>query len=222
MTLHREIVLLDMNGTFMFGGDRFGPDEDYWLAYREFGGTRDRDTVNRSIKTVFDHLAVRYNDPGFFDSFPRVEEALAVVNPGLSDDEVGRLAAVFARHELGRIPDEYSEAVRALATRHRLGIVGDIWAEKSLWIDELDRAGILHLFEAVVISSDIGSVKPSPALMRTALRIMKAEPDDAIVIGDSAFRDGGGALAAGVPFILVGGQRHHVALAHASSLLELV
>jgi len=31
------VLLLDMNGTFMFGHDRFGPDEDYYATYRPLG-----------------------------------------------------------------------------------------------------------------------------------------------------------------------------------------
>src|SRR5947208_6503561 len=33
-------VLLDMNGTLMFGGDRFGPDQHYAATYRSLGGSR--------------------------------------------------------------------------------------------------------------------------------------------------------------------------------------
>ncbi|HUY89473.1 MAG TPA: hypothetical protein VMV10_12130 [Pirellulales bacterium] len=31
-------ILLDMNGTFMFGQDRFGPEGDFAATYRELGG----------------------------------------------------------------------------------------------------------------------------------------------------------------------------------------
>jgi len=34
------VVLLDMNGTFMFREDRFGPDQDYAATYRALGGRR--------------------------------------------------------------------------------------------------------------------------------------------------------------------------------------
>ena len=33
-------LLLDMNGTCMFGHDRFGPDQDYVATYRSHGGIR--------------------------------------------------------------------------------------------------------------------------------------------------------------------------------------
>jgi len=43
-------VLLDMNGTFMFGHDRLGPEEDYWETYRALGGSRlGRDQVVRDL-----------------------------------------------------------------------------------------------------------------------------------------------------------------------------
>jgi hypothetical protein len=34
------VVLLDMNGTFMFGGDRFGPEQNYADTYHALGGRR--------------------------------------------------------------------------------------------------------------------------------------------------------------------------------------
>ena len=36
-----KVILLDMNGTFMFGQDRFGPEEDFAATYRRLGGTVD-------------------------------------------------------------------------------------------------------------------------------------------------------------------------------------
>ncbi len=32
------VVLLDLNSTFMFGEDRFGPDQDYHASYAAEGG----------------------------------------------------------------------------------------------------------------------------------------------------------------------------------------
>ena len=33
-----DVVLLDMNGTFMFGHDRLGPEEDFYQTYQAVGG----------------------------------------------------------------------------------------------------------------------------------------------------------------------------------------
>ena len=46
-----SVHLLDMNGTFMFGQDRFGPDEDFHATYRALGGTAlGSDQVRESIR----------------------------------------------------------------------------------------------------------------------------------------------------------------------------
>ena len=39
-----DVLLLDLNGTFMFGQDRFAPDEAFGETYRGLGGTRLSDT----------------------------------------------------------------------------------------------------------------------------------------------------------------------------------
>ncbi len=46
--------------------------------------------------------------------------------------------------------------------------------------------------------------KPEPTLFEKALRIMNSQPEEAIMIGDNQSTDGVGALAADIPFILLG------------------
>ena len=218
------VVLLDMNGTFVFGGDRFGPSEDYAATYRSLGGTAPGVAVDAAVGAVYDYLDRRYTDAAFHEAFPNVADALGAVPEagGFSGRDLDLIARTFARHELGRVPPEYARALCWLAGRHRLGLVTDIWAGRELWIQELARAGVLDLFDARVFSSDGSSVKPSPEPFRRALRALGARASEAVVIGDSAHRDGGGALAAGLPFILVGAEEHPDAIGRVESLLALV
>ena len=70
-------VLLDMNGTFMFGGDRFGPEQDYGATYRALGGQGlALEVVQRTITVCFESMGVIYEDPTRCDSFPSVVENL--------------------------------------------------------------------------------------------------------------------------------------------------
>ena len=85
----------------------------------------------------------------------------------------------------------------------------------------MGKAGVLCLFGTLVFSSDRRSVKPSPEPFLRALRELGASPEEAVVVGDSARRDGAGARAAGLPFVLVGGEEHPEALGQAPSLLAL-
>jgi HAD superfamily hydrolase (TIGR01450 family) len=62
--------------------------------------------------------------------------------------------------------------------------------------------------------------KPSPAIFRTALE--RLGPGRALVIGDRVDSDLAGALAAGLDGALVGSERSDEAVAHATTLADLV
>ncbi|MBE9032615.1 HAD family hydrolase [filamentous cyanobacterium LEGE 11480] len=216
-------VLLDMNDTFMFGADRFGPSEDFSIVYRQLGGTLPAARVNQLIRSAYAYLDDRYPDPHYRENFPAVSEALMATGAAtLSVDEVVRLVETFARHELGQVPLEYATAIWRLSQRFRLGLVIDIWAPKTLWVEALNQANILMLCEATVFSSDCRMVKPSPQPFLSVLEQMQVRPQDAVMIGDSVRRDLDGARAAGIACVLVGGATHEYADASVGNLLELV
>jgi FMN phosphatase YigB (HAD superfamily) len=217
-------ILLDMNQTFMFGGDRFGAAEDYSIIYRQLGGAMEPSCVNGLIRSAYDYLDIRYPDPRYRESFPSLQEVFASVvglDP-LSEQDLELLIETFARHELGIVPSEYAAAINQLSNRFRLGLVIDIWAPKTLWIETLKQCGVLSVCESASFSSDCGIVKPSPLPFLRVLEEMKVDPQDAVVIGDSVRRDLGGAVAAGINCILVGGAKHSSALGAVNSLVELI
>lgn len=218
-----KAILLDMNSTFMFGEDRFGADENFYKFYRTTGGQLSAISVNRIIRSVYDYLDKRYPDPEYRERFPTVEEAIkSVTAQPLSEMEVDALTATFAFHERGKIPVEYAGAIEELSKRYLLGAVIDIWAPKHYWIQEFERAGVLEFFSTLSFSSESHAVKPSPAGFLSALTALGTSASETIVIGDSARRDLGGALAAGMDCILVGGAEDPRAYASAGTLLEIV
>lgn len=200
------VWLLDLNGTFMFGGDRFGPDQDYGATYAQLGGTLAPAHAHTLLAECFAYLAERYPQPAYHNAFPTVSATLRHLtrDTPLPETEIALLSHVFAQHEVGQIPSAYASAITTFAQSHRLALIADIWAEKSLWLAELKRAGVLKAFEAVLFSSDYGIVKPSPRLFEIALHHMAVAPSDCIMIGDSARRDVGGAAAAGISSIWIG------------------
>jgi FMN phosphatase YigB (HAD superfamily) len=216
-------ILLDMNDTFMFNADRFSPQEDYAIAYRQLGGALESRRVNSLIRSAYDYLAVRYPDPQYHEAFPSLRQAFisAQGNELLTGNELDRLIDTFALHELGVVPPEYAAAIAQLAQHFRLGLVVDIWAPKARWVAALTQCGVLPLCEYASFSSDHGIVKPSPRPFLNVLGQMGVNPGEAIVIGDSVRRDLGGATAAGIGCILVGGAQDTGAIASMANLIEV-
>jgi len=171
------VVLLDMNGTVMFGGDRFGPEQDFAATYRVLGGGRlAANVVQGIIAACYATMGAIYEDPARCDSFPTVLETLRALPAGrdLPEAELELLERVIAQHELGSIPLAYARAITRLAATHRLGLVANILSRKGLWLEEFERAGVLHHFATTVFSSDSSSIKPSRKLFDQAVTALAA------------------------------------------------
>ncbi|MCB1859431.1 MAG: HAD family hydrolase [Gammaproteobacteria bacterium] len=218
----REAILLDMNGTFMFGEDRFGESEDYSVYYRRLGGNISRSEINRIVRAAYEYLEVRYTDENYRCCFPSLKSAiLAVAGDLLDEGEIEKIIETFTFHELGYIPNEYAAILHQLRKRYTLAAVIDIWSPKQAWLKEFERAGITGLFSAISFSSDHGIVKPSPKPFEWILSQLGVSGSQAVVVGDSPRRDLGGARSAGIDCILVGGASHPKALMNVDNLLQL-
>ena len=64
--------------------------------------------------------------------------------------------------------------------------------------------GIKDRFRAVVISCEVGTGKPKPALFLAACQEMGVNPEETLFIGDTEDRDIAGATAVGMKTLLVG------------------
>ncbi len=168
----KKALLLDMNGTFMFGEDRFGSSEDFSVHYRRLGGKLVPGKINGLVRGLYDYLDVRYIDKKYRHSFPSVEQALSSTSDETFDDsDIQRIIDTFAHHELGCIPEAYARALHELKQRFVLGAVIDIWAPKAAWLRAFKQSGIDEIFEAVSFSSDHGMVKPSQNRLSSCWRI---------------------------------------------------
>lgn len=222
MFADKKALLLDMNGTFMFGEDRFGDSEDFSLHYVKMGGTLPPREVTQIIRAAYGYLSERYPDERYRHCFPSVESAICeVTEENLDGDEIYRLVETFTYHELGYIPDEYVTALHKLRRHFSLATVIDIWSPKTAWLRVFEHVGIANLFSAMSFSSDHGIVKPSPKPFEFVLKQLGIPKSDAIVVGDSVRRDLGGALQAKIDCILVGGAEHPQAQKSFDNLLAL-
>jgi putative hydrolase of the HAD superfamily len=185
---HFSILLLDMNNTFMFDEDNFGPNEDFHATYSALGGSLlSEEQVQGSIRSCFDTMLDIYRSSKDFDDFPSVAETLRRENR-IPDTELALLENVFAKHEQGKVPPAYAELLRRLSRTHQLGIVSNLWSRKEPWLAEFERIGIADIFTCAIFSSDSRSIKPSPALFKSALQFFS--PDAKVLFaGDNLERD---------------------------------
>jgi putative hydrolase of the HAD superfamily len=182
-----DTVLLDMNRTFAFDCDRYGPEQDYLATYRSFGGSRlTAHEVDDAISRCWEVMNRIYHDPTRFDDQPSAIGTMREL--GVDEEEVAALAAAFCEHERGEVPPGHVEAILELSRTHRLGVVSNIWAPPELFREQFERAGLGAAFAFTVFSSEDRSVKPSPRIFQRALAAL---PEDARVlfVGDSLERD---------------------------------
>jgi len=91
------------------------------------------------------------------------------------------------------------ETVTAMAKSFRLGIISDTGITSGVKISELlERYGILRYFTAKVWSDETSVAKPRREAFEAALKGLKAEPNEAMHVGDLLRTDVAGAKAAGM------------------------
>lgn len=71
----------------------------------------------------------------------------------------------------------------------------------------LAAAGLTASFDAIVTSEGCGYAKPDPRIVREALRAIGVPRHEALYVGDDLRTDRGAALAAGVPFVWLKGDK---------------
>jgi HAD superfamily hydrolase (TIGR01509 family) len=131
--------------------------------------------------------------------------------PALTDDELearlgDRIRAAEGRHYATMIGEvePMRDATRLIeeirARGHRVLLASSAKAEE---VDRyLDLLGARGLADGWTSSADVGSTKPEPDLVQTALEKAGADADDAVMVGDTSW-DVEAAKRAGVPTIAV-------------------
>jgi len=86
--------------------------------------------------------------------------------------------------------------LKELANRYQLGVVSNAISRIPRAV--LDKEGLLPLFETVVISGEVGWLKPHPRIFHEALRRLRVRAREAVFVGDSIDTDVVGAKNVGM------------------------
>lgn len=101
----------------------------------------------------------------------------------------------FTKPGVWEVYPEVPEVLARLASRYELGIISNFDGRLRTVLAELK---LMPLFSSVVISSEVGADKPDPWIFEEALRQMKAQPQEALHVGDEPAADWEGAEKAGL------------------------
>jgi phosphoserine phosphatase len=142
-----------------------------------------------------DLLALRAWAPGY----RREAWRRALADQGVDDDELAEeLGERFGadRRALHETFADAASALDALRADHAPAVVTN---DASCWQREkLVASGLADRFDAVVVSGELGTAKPDPAVYAHALDAVGARPGDAVMVGDSLANDVDGPVAAGL------------------------
>jgi putative hydrolase of the HAD superfamily len=127
---------------------------------------------------------------------------------GVADPDVARaMAEAYIEAQRGghRLLAGAAEVVRSLRHRGPVGLLTN--GPSDIQRRKLETAGLVHAFDAVVISGEVGMGKPDPAVFAYVLDQLGATASTAVMVGDSWKRDVLGALGAGMGAVWVAGGR---------------
>lgn len=185
-----KAILFDMNGTFMFGHDRLGANEDFYATYQAVGGYRlTPEAVRSAVLACCAGFGRDYSDASLIDVFPSLTESVERHGTLQDPTDIRDIAAVIALHEVGHVPPWAAAALIGLSRTHTIGVVSNVWAPSVHWFAELQRSGVAGVSRCLVFSADIGSIKPSPRPFEEALRQLNLPANDVLFVGDSLERD---------------------------------
>lgn len=124
--------------------------------------------------------------PGFRrSSWINALASLGMDNLPLADD-------LNARFELERAVtnpwcDGAREALDALRARYRLGMITNGLPDVQ-W-EKINRTGIAPLFEAIIVSGEVGYGKPDLRIYQDAMSRLQVAPGECLMVGDNLLKD---------------------------------
>jgi putative hydrolase of the HAD superfamily len=200
-------VFLDIGDTVMRPNPSW--EHVYAIAFREHGVDVEVDALRAALRRAYHHGGFGFDDrfeASEESSFARTMEidraALAELGIGpMPEPFFRRLSELFMLTSNWHVFPDVAPALQAL--RDRGLVIGAV----SNWVWQLPE--LLHSldlvshFDFIAASSRIGFEKPHPEIFRWALAQARAEPSQAIHVGDHVDADIEGARGAGIAPVLI-------------------
>jgi len=158
------------------------------------GGRFDRDAFAEAHASVYSEIfsARAKTDAIEITCLERFSRTLKLL--GVDQDTAAPLAESLRRIHMGRVREVTSapapriDAMKRIARHLRVGLVSNFDDSETGHLI-MDDTGIRALFEAVIISADIGYRKPNPIIFKKILELMALAPADVLFVGDTPLDD---------------------------------
>ena len=196
-------MTLDFGGTIVEGGVNKGlfiPRLRKLLA--EYGVEASGGEVRRAVSEALTHLnevRERFMEMRFEDFYSIVLRRLGAP---ATEDVLERVFDVYSRSFEWRLIPGAVETVLKLHSMYRLAVVSNTMSRMPVVI--LEETGLSGLFDAVILSRDVGWRKPHPNIFNKALEALGVPGNQAAHVGDSPESDVAGAKSVGMVAVLVG------------------
>jgi len=171
------------------------PGSDFETAYRAFSHFRDMECA-RNLPLL------RENDlPGVLRSAAEEVAGRAITDEELQDILRGQIAAFVSAC---KAPEGLVEVLERLSGRYRLAVLSNYSLPEAVHL-ALEKMGIARYFDPVVVSGDVGMIKPSRKLFGHLLSRLGFPPEKVLFVGDDWLADIVGACGVGMPSVQVTG-----------------
>lgn len=177
---------------------------DAWLGILEgVGFAVERERLDAAFAASWDRFVQSWHAD---EQYTAVEAAVDIVEElgfelpaGVHDDLVAAYTSIDGVRQL-HLCENVLETLRTLkGAGIRLGIICDVGMTPSTALRaNLDRQGVLELFDHWSFSDDVGAYKPSPVIFEHALDGLGVSAESAAHIGDLRRTDVAGALDMGM------------------------
>jgi putative hydrolase of the HAD superfamily len=196
-------VCFDVDFTLIYPGPTFQGE-----GYRQFcarhGLTVDPTAFGPAVSAAsaaLDESQDHAFDPQvFIDYIRRIIEYMGGAGPGL-EACAREIYGEWAANQHFSLYEDVAPVLTDLArSGMRLGLISNTHRCLTSFQEHFDLDGLIA---AAISSSEHGYNKPHPSIFRTALRLLQAEPEEAVMVGDNMRQDIEGALGVGMRAVLV-------------------
>jgi len=149
----------------------------YWDMYR----------INKVSKAD-----LRYN---------RLSETFKKLNYKINDEVINQLAIDYIEHlsDFNHLIPDTLNVLDFLKSKYKMHIITNGF--KEVQKRKLEKSNLIHYFDTVTISEDVGEKKPHKLIFNHALKVANANVENSIMIGDNFNADILGALGVGMKAI---------------------